>query len=416
MADDGGRERLDGLQHSYDETPYLDQHYPLFTLDLLLGHAQLFGLAPPGATSRGVRVLDLGCASGHHVRSEAKKHPEARFTGVDFSTAEIELGRKALAEDRTRNVELVAADLRSIEVEAGVYDVVLCHGVFSWVPDEVKERILMIARRALAPTGVAAIAYLTYPGWKQREAVRELLLMNDRRDAPAAERLQDAARMLRVLRAGYLARKEDPHAAGLLAVVESMQQSPENAFLHDELGGIHDPCYFLQFVEWAGECGLAYLAEADLGTMSADTGGAGAAESLDQLAPDLLEAQQLVDFVVNRSGRASLLVRDDARPDHRVGAAVLEALHFGTRWWNVTPLNAGAAAPCVFESPTRRRLETRDERVVAILRALTADRTHALSWHDLIVACGAPAEPGVVERTLGALIAQGIVEPRAPRG
>jgi len=416
VADDAAPAPLDELQRSYDETPYLDQQYPLFTLDALLGHAQLFGLMAPGTTSQGVRVLDLGCASGLHLRQEARQHPDARFIGVDFATSEIELGLKAIREEGLTNVELVAADLRSFEIERGGYDVVVCHGVFSWVPDDVKEQILMLARQALSATGIAAIAYLTYPGWKQREAVRELLLMRDRPDAPAAERIQDATRLLQVLQGCYSARKEDPHAVGLLAVVESMQRSPDNAFLHDELGGIHDPCYFLQFVEWADECGLQYLAEADLGTMSTEAAAAGAAEALDLLAPDAIEVQQLVDFAVNRSGRASMLVRDDARPDRQIRTDALQALHFGTRWWDVTPLNAGPAAPAVFESPTGRRLETTDLCVGALLRTLTGDREGARTCDALVQACDDATERTTVLRTLGSLIAQGIIEPRAPRG
>ena len=403
---------LDGLQQSYDETPYHDQRYPLFTLDRLLGHAQLFGLCEPGRTSEGARVLDLGCASGQHLRHEAALHPHTSFTGIDFSSEEIELGRKAVCEEGLVNVELVQADLRGLEVEPGAFDVVVCHGVFSWVPDDVKERILLLCRQALAPGGVGAIAYLTYPGWKQREAIRELLTMRDRSDRPARERIEESARLLRVLQASYASREDDPHAAGLLAVVESMQQSSSNAFVHDELGSVHDPCYFLQFVEWAGECGLQYLAEADLGSMSTEALAPADARILDTLAPNALETQQLVDFVVNRSGRASLLTRDDAAPARQIGRETLTALHYATRWWDVTPLNARDDEGALFESPAGRRMETTSPDVRALLSALTEGRDRTWSWPALRARIGL-SDDELLE-LIPALLAKGVLEPRAP--
>lgn len=401
----------DPLRQSYEDTPYRDQPYPLFTLERLLGLAQFFRLREPGGGCRDVRVLDLGCASGRHLRAEAARHPGARFTGVDFSTAEIELGRKAVEEAGFDHVDLVEADLRTWVPEPGAFDVVVCHGVFSWVPDDVKERILMACRAALAPGGIGALAYLTYPGWKQREAIRELLEMRDRRDRPADERIAESARLLRVLQASYAARRGDPHATSMRAVIEDMQQSPSNVFLHDELGGEHDPCYFLQLVEWAGECGLRYLAEADLGTMSTDALAPAEPSLLDALAPDALELQQLVDFAVNRSGRASLFVRDDATPRCRIERSTLEALRYRTRWWNVTPLNAPKTAPFVFESPTGGRFETGDRSTARLIDALASDRAASWTWSTLADAAGAAEEP--VDERVARLLMRGLVEPVA---
>jgi SAM-dependent methyltransferase len=408
---------LDELQRSYDETPYHDQHYPLFELERLLGLSQLFGLKPPEATTNGLRVLDLGCAAAVHLREQARRHPEATFTGVDFAPSEIELGRKALAEAGLQNVELVASDLREFDVEAGSYDFVVCHGVFSWVPDDVKERILLLARQALAPGGIAAVAYLTYPGWKQREAVRELLAMRDRPERAPAERVREASLLLRFLHAGYRSRPEDPHAAGLQAVVESMQSTPDNAFLHDELGAIHDPCYFLQFVEWARECGLQYLVEADLGSMSADGLEPAASDLLGLLGPDALETQQLVDFVVNRSGRSSLLVRSDAEPERSIQMPRLERLRYTSQWWNVTPLNAPEDAPARFESPTGRKLETSDPVVRSLLSLLTTEPRTPRSFRALLSSVDGkgPCEEDV-GKTVSGLLAKGVIEPRAALG
>jgi cyclopropane fatty-acyl-phospholipid synthase-like methyltransferase len=401
----------DALKASYDETPYNDQSFREFDLSRLLGMAQLFGLAPTDCSD--LRVLDLGCASGVHIREQALQYPDVRFTGIDFAAAEIELGRKAIAEAGLENVELIAADLRSVEIESGAFDIVLCHGIFSWVPDDVKERIFLLARQALKPKGMAAIAYLTYPGWKQREAIRELLAMRVHDIKAPEQRIKESAQTLRFLHAGYSAHSDNCHAQGLKAIVEDMQQTASNVFLHDELGREHDPCYFLQFAEWAAECGLAYLAETDLDAMSLDRLDPSARASLQALAPDFLQTQQLIDFVVNRSGRSSLLVRNDWSIDRTIAKASLECLSFSTQWWNVTPLNAADGTPARFESSQGVGIQIDDPAVRDLVVRLARAAPSPVSYEEILTwGRETDRSPGDVADILMQLMASGLAEPR----
>jgi SAM-dependent methyltransferase len=403
----------DALRESYDETPYHDQAFAEFGVSRMLGLAQLFGLVAPDVDAKGLRVLDLGCASGLHIRDQAARYPNIRFTGIDFSQVEIEDGRKAIAEAGLDNVELISSDLRDVEIEAGAYDLIVCHGIFSWVPDDVKERILLLCRQGLSESGVAGIAYLTYPGWKQREAIRELIAMRSHRDQPPEQRLRESALLLRFLRAGYAACENDPHAQSLKAVVESMQKSPTNPFLHDDLGRVHDPCYFLQFAEWAAECGLQYLAETDLGSMSVEGLDASAASLLSALEPNSLELQQLVDFVLNRSGRSSLLVRSEASPRRAFDSEVLKPLHFGTSWWNVTPLNDPADTPARFESQSGRSLLIESPPIRWITTRLTLSRDEAVAYADLVdESADAGFDEDAIAHSLLGLVTKGVAEPR----
>jgi ubiquinone/menaquinone biosynthesis C-methylase UbiE len=403
----------DLLQARYDETPYRDQCFEHLDLAKLLGMARLFGLDAP---TEPIRVLDLACASGLHIRTQAERHPGAHFTGVDFASTDVEAGRKAAIEAGLENVELMTADLREFEVPAESFDVVLCCGAFSWVPDDVKERVLELCRTALRPTGVGAIAYLTYPGWKQREAVRELLSFRVRDVDEPQQRVVDSALMLRLLHAGYSAQEQNPHAQSLLEIVEAMQQSPANAFVHDELGEIHDPCYFMHFVEWCAEWGLQYVAEADLGTMAL----AGLPETtvplLTQLAPDFLETQQLIDFMVNRSGRTSLIVRSDAPVGRDLSPDCLDELCFRTPLVDVTPVNAPADVAVVFETPHGRRLEIEDGLGGHLLRDLQqAESGRSLADLEAAAEAASLRAPDVREALLE-LIARGHVDPLAAIG
>ena len=129
----------DSLQASYDDTPYLDQFFREFDLSRLLEFAQLFGIRKPDASQRALRVLDLGCATAVHLREQARRYPNVRFMGIDFAQAEIEIGQKVIADEGLENVDLICADLRAVEIEPGEFDLIVSHGIFSWVPDDVKE-------------------------------------------------------------------------------------------------------------------------------------------------------------------------------------------------------------------------------------------------------------------------------------
>jgi SAM-dependent methyltransferase len=403
----------DLLKTRYDETPYRDQIFEDLDLSRLLGLAKLFALGPRDPKADDLRVLDLCCASGWHIRQQAARYPHVQFTGVDFSRAEIEAGNKAIAEDGATNVELIPADLREFEIRAGDYDLILCHGAFSWVPDEVKDRIFELCRMGLKRSGVAAIAYLTYPGWKQREALRELLAFRTAGIDEPQERIQQSALLLRLLHAGYSTQEESCHAQSLKEVVESMQRSSANVFLHDDLGGIHDPCYFIQFVEWASEWGMQYLSEVDLATMALAGLPPEAMEILQRLAPDFLETQQLIDFLVNRSGRMSLIVRDDAPIARELGVDRLRGLQFTTSLLYRGAPDPPPTEPQQFETLLGKTLELEDPCELALLHRMLDTTTHAPTLADLETGAteGNHSAPDVAQ-TLLSLIARGFAEPR----
>ena len=78
----------------------------------------------------------------------------------------------------------------------GRFDYVICHGVYSWVPEAVQDRILEICARNLTPDGVAYVSYNTYPGWHARGLARDLMGFHVRRIAAAKARATEARAIL----------------------------------------------------------------------------------------------------------------------------------------------------------------------------------------------------------------------------
>jgi cyclopropane fatty-acyl-phospholipid synthase-like methyltransferase len=124
--------------------------------------ARLFGMSP--APPEGCRVLDIGCGDGINLISIAQSLPNSSCVGIDLSERTIALGCAIVTEVGLTNVTLMKMDIMDITPEFGAFDYIIAHGLYSWIPDGVRDRLLAVCRQNLAPQGVAYISYNTYPG------------------------------------------------------------------------------------------------------------------------------------------------------------------------------------------------------------------------------------------------------------
>src|SRR5688572_33293332 len=129
-------------------------------------------MRPPPAGE--ARVLELGCGTGGNLIPMALAMPGATFTGFDLSAVQIERAREAISALGLRNITVAQRNILDVGKDADGFDYIICHGVYSWVPENVQQRILAICRESLSKNGVALISYNTYPGWHLRESVREM--------------------------------------------------------------------------------------------------------------------------------------------------------------------------------------------------------------------------------------------------
>src|SRR5262249_32631371 len=134
---------------SYDEVPYESHPFPQTHPDRLASIATLLGLRPPRIDR--CRVLELGCAAGGNLTPPAFGFPESSFVGVDQSTVQIAEGQQLIAELGLNNIRLEARSILDVGADFGRFDYILCHGVYSWVPAAVQDKILDICKKNLAP-------------------------------------------------------------------------------------------------------------------------------------------------------------------------------------------------------------------------------------------------------------------------
>jgi methyltransferase-like protein/SAM-dependent methyltransferase len=308
--------------NSYDQVPYPSYPFPQTHPDRLATIATLFGMQP--ANVENCRVLEIGCASGGNLIPMAELLPESRFLGIDASARQVEMGQKVIEELGFKNVRLQKLDIRDINLTLGQFDYIICHGVFSWVPRPVQDKILTICRDHLSPHGVAYVSYNTYPGWHMRGMIRDMMGYHAKRFADPAQRVTQARALLDFM-AQAVAGQQTAHSVLLKTEVEALRQASDSYLFHEQLEEINDPLYFHQFVERAAAKGLQYLGEAEISAMWLGNLPGPIAATLRGLSTDIVQMEQFMDFLRNRMFRQTLLchksvqVQRHLKPEHLKG-------------------------------------------------------------------------------------------------
>jgi len=300
---------------SYDEIPYESFPIPGTQPDRLWTLAHLPGLEAPALAT--CRVLELGCAGAGNLIPMALELPHAQFTGIDLSSVQIADGEAVLRALQIGNVKLIAGSVMDLDEGFGQFDYIVAHGLYSWVPNDVQEKILQICKRNLAPKGVAYVSYNTLPGWRMRGMIRDLMRYHAMQFPEARERVAQARTILDFLAKG-VPDENNAHGKMLRSELELLRDAPDYYILHEHLHDLNEPIYFHEFVERAQRNGLQYLADADVTTMMASRFPSQVTDRLRKLAPDAIRQEQFMDFLSNRTFRQTLLVHAEQSIDRMI--------------------------------------------------------------------------------------------------
>jgi methyltransferase-like protein/SAM-dependent methyltransferase len=307
---------------SYDDLPY--QTRPRYSThpDCLAVMAVLAGMQP--AKIERCRVLELGCGPGGNLLPLADAFPDSEFVGVDLSPRQIEMGQEICDLLKLGNLRLAAASILDIDKSFGTFDYVICHGVYSWVPSEVRSGILRVCQEHLRPHGVAMVSYNTYPGWHLRGPVGEMLRYHVGQTTDTQARAEASRDFLTFLTQSL--GKANTTWAGLVREEgERLAKESDFYLVHEHLDDVSHAVYFHEFVAHARQHGLQYLGEASpqagLSAFPPDV-----QKKLNAVARDPLALEQYLDFLTCRSFRRTLVVHDDAVLNRSVDPVILNQL------------------------------------------------------------------------------------------
>jgi SAM-dependent methyltransferase len=286
---------------SYDHVPYSFSSFPESHPRRLQAAAHLLGLETPAPAE--CRVLELGCAAGGNIVPMAYSLPGASLIGIDLVTSQIETAKEFAAASGVKNLDLRAASITDVTPEWGKFDYVIAHGVFSWVPRDVAEKVLQICAEQLTQNGLAYVSFNTYPGWHGRMWARDAMLFH-------AEKFEDPIEKVRAGRDFIAALAQSPLASGLLkSEMQYLQGKAESYILHEYLEDVNEPIYFRDFAGLIAKHGLQYLGDAlQNGMMGAESWPA-FMSWMQANRDDLIRREQYVDFARNRVFRRALVCR-----------------------------------------------------------------------------------------------------------
>ena len=318
MAKDNQQIATDDMQQTiYKELGYKSYPFPFTTPAYLEAYGTLVGLKPP--TAKTARVLELGATYGGNIISQAMHNPEATFVGIELSPDQVEKGNKIISDAKLDNVSLLQGDILNFDESLGNFDYIIAHGFYSWISDEMKDKLLDIISHHLADNGIAYVSYNTYPGWHTMEEVRQLMLFANR----GYDELTHKEKVLRGKTVGSLVGAQILNYDNLkernskfLGALRSVMQKDDYYVGHDHLEPHNDPCYFYQFNDHLKAHNLTYVCDADLTLSMVRTYDDSIADKLEKLAPNSqVDQEQYLDFMLDTTFRKSIICKESAAKD-----------------------------------------------------------------------------------------------------
>ncbi|HXR88090.1 MAG TPA: class I SAM-dependent methyltransferase [Stellaceae bacterium] len=354
---------------SYDVVPYANDAHPQTHIAHLFTIGRLFNLTPPDF--RKARVLDLGCASGSNIIPMAAEYADAQFVGIDLSDAQIRRGQDLIGRAGLKNIVLKAQSIADFGTSGEPFDYIICHGVFSWIPPDIRTSLLKIVRQNLSPNGLAVVSYNAMPGWGAVRSLRDIMLYHTAGFPTPAEKVAQARALLQFI----LDSQGDfnsPYRAFLEQEVNLLKAANPNYFFHEYLEEHNQPFYLHEVVAMAAREDLAYLGDTDmpsmfLGNYTPHVGKLLAGTN------DPVRIEQYLDFVTNRRFRSSVLMVAGASINRSMAAARIEEFWLQSLLQPETPVADGELAPDAvvrFNAETGLTYTASGAPIVALLSAL----------------------------------------------
>ncbi len=338
------------METSYDQTKYESYSYNQTHPDNLYSLARLFGLEAPNIEN--ARILELGCASGGNIIPMASNLKKAKFVGIDLSTSQIDDGLKMIKALKLKNIELKSMSIMDIDEDFGKFDYIICHGIFSWVNEEVQEKILSIFDKNLSEDGVAYLSYNTFPGWGAVKSIRDMMLYHTINIEDPAQKAAQARALLQFIAEG-LEGENSSYADFMKTEISMLKKQPDSYLLHDHLEEENNPAYFYQVCERAAKHQMAYLGDAELATMFVGNLPEMFANELSKI-NNIVLTNQYMDFVRNTRFRCTLFSHANKAVSRNLEPKLIESFKLSVKLIEHTPLveeNLAQGVEMTFKSP-----------------------------------------------------------------
>ena len=374
---------------AYDQVLYPSRTFPETHPNRLAMVAYLRGLQP--ARVDRCRVLELGCGAAGNLIPMAFQLPESEFVGLDLASRPIASGQDFAAKLGLSNITLHSMDLCEARVEEfGHFDFIIAHGVYSWVPSAVRERVLAICQEMLTPQGVAYVSYNAYPGSHFRDLARGMMRFHASAFDSVEDKLGQARGLLKFLSESRI--KPDYYMEAIRGEYQRVAKYADEAFFHDDLNDFNQPFYLHEFITDAKRHGLQFVGEAASNHLNLEKLTPQTAQKLAELeAGDPVAYEQFKDFLVATGFRRTLLCRAEMDLAPRLLVERVQQLYAASDAVRVEGQGGDGSGGPLFRRPMGDELATPDPLFAAALDFLSAQYPCSVPFEQLLQAASAAA-------------------------
>jgi methyltransferase-like protein/cyclopropane fatty-acyl-phospholipid synthase-like methyltransferase len=314
-------------------------------------------------------VLEIGCAAGGNLIPLALQFPDMKILGMDLSAEQIAQAHLLKKEMGLKNIEFAQGDIATFK-GLKEYDYIICHGVFSWVPDFVRDKILDICRDHLSENGLAVISFNTLPGWSAVKSLREMMLFHANGFVTPAQKIHEAKSLL-----NFLYENTPTSNEAYRQIIDRertiLKTTNDSYVFHEHLESENHQYYLHQFVEMAGKHGMGYVGDAEIASMYIGNFNPAVQETLGKI-KDVVRQEQYIDFITNRRFRHAILTKlDNVKKINRsVKSENIGTFHLQARFKFDTEESAGSGKYKFINPDTKATFDTADVTAGEVFKAM----------------------------------------------
>ena len=299
-------------KNTYSELLYKSNPFNYTVPALLEANGKLYGLTPKD--SRKARVLELGSSFGGNIITQALYNPEAEYVGIDLTAEQVRKGNEIIEKIGLTNIKLIEKNILDVNEDFGKFDYIIVHGVFSWVPENVKDKIIKICNENLNEEGIAYISYNTYPGWKEPDKIREMMIYANKYfpEISLGDKNQRGKAFISIVAEQKKLYEDIVEKKGdFIKQIEELLEMQDYYVAHEYLESFNHPLYLNEFVDLIKKENLQYVSDVALRLSIISTYNQDTVNKLQQLSQgDHVIKEQCLDFILDTKFRRSLICKN----------------------------------------------------------------------------------------------------------
>ncbi len=217
------------------------------------------------ANERAPRYLELGFGQGVSINMHAAACP-GLFWGNDFAPNHVAFAR-TLAQASGAELTLMEQSFQQLAARDDLpeFDLIVMHGIWSWISDQDRAVIVDLVRRKLAPGGLLYVSYNCLTSWAPLMPVRKLMIAHaraDHTDRPLTEKVRNALDFAQSLVDGGAQHfRSNP---SVVARLGSLRNRRDAYLAHEFFSHAWEPTSFADVADQFEEAGLTFAGTAAL--------------------------------------------------------------------------------------------------------------------------------------------------------